>query len=243
MKTCIIIPCYNEEKRFPSMDFKKFIKENKNIDFCLSNDGSTDYTISVLEELKKEFPDRVVIHSYKVNEGKAETVRKSIYKILQQKEYDFLGYFDADLATPLNEISRFLNSFKKNENLLLVMGTRFKRLGSNIDRRFKRFFFGRFFATIISYFILKFPVYDTQCGAKIFSTKIPISIFEEKFYTKWIFDVEILLRMKRNKNIDVYKTVLELPLLTWIEKGGSKIKFLDFLNVPFDILKLKKRYS
>ena len=122
------------------------------------------------------------------------------------------------------------------------MGTRFKRLGSNIDRKFKRFFFGRIFATIISHFILKFPVYDTQCGAKLFSSKIPPTIFEEKFYTKWIFDVEILLRMRIDKRINVFTSVLELPLLTWIEKGGSKIKFTDFMNIPFDIIKLKKQY-
>ena len=242
MKTCIIIPCYNEEKRFPLLDFKKFIFENKNINFCLSNDGSIDGTILVLEELKKDFPDRVVIHNYKINEGKAETVRKSINSIFKEKEYDFVGFFDADLATPLNEINRFLNVFKENDNLLMVMGTRFKRLGSNIDRKFKRFFFGRIFATIISHFILKFPVYDTQCGAKLFSSKIPPTIFEEKFYTKWIFDVEILLRMRIDKRINVFTSVLELPLLTWIEKGGSKIKFTDFMNIPFDIIKLKKQY-
>lgn len=240
--TCIVIPCYNEEKRLPYKEIVGFIKKNEGISFCFSNDGSKDETLKLLKDIEKLFPEKVLVFDYKNNKGKAEVVRKSILQLLETKSYDFIGFFDADLATPLSEIKRFQNEFSRNPDLVMVMGSRFKRLGANIDRKFSRFFFGRIFATIISYAILKFPVYDTQCGAKLFSSKIPVSIFEKPFHTKWIFDVEILLRMKKDNNINIFKNILELPLKTWVEKGDSKIKFLDLLKVPLDILIVKVKY-
>ena len=124
------------------------------------------------------------------------------------------------------------------------MGSRIKRLGSNIDRKFSRFLFGRFFATIVSEIILNMPIYDTQCGAKIFSKNIALDIFQDKFVTKWIFDVEILLRLKIKYGDNFLRNnVVEFPLNYWIEKGGSKIKLIEFLKVPGDLVKLKINYK
>lgn len=239
MKTCIIIPCYNEEKRLPKKEFIDFIKEN-NIDFCFANDGSTDSTFKILNSIKEKESSKVLVFNFNKNEGKGETVRKSILKLYDN--YDLIGYFDADLATPLFEIKNLKKQFANNKKLLFVMGSRFKRLGSVIDRKFNRFLFGRFFATIISFFVLKIPVYDTQCGAKLFSTNISKSLFEQKFVTKWIFDVELLLRLKKVSNI-FNDVVLEYPLLKWIEKGGSKIKFIEFIKFPIEIYKIYITYK
>ncbi|WP_152287208.1 glycosyltransferase [Flavicella marina] len=240
MKTCIIIPAFNEAKRLPVDEFLEFLASNKSNYFCFANDGSSDETIKVLHKIRDKYPEYVKIIDFERNEGKAETIRKAMQHLLKEKKYDSIGFFDADLATPLSEIERFKKELVNNPELLLVMGSRFKRLGATIDRKFKRFLFGRIFATIVSYFVLKFPVYDTQCGAKLFSTKISVSVFEKPFITRWIFDVEILLRMKNNLELDIYKTVLELPLKTWIEKGESKIRFSDLLKVPFDLIRLNR---
>ena len=88
--------------------------------------------------------------------------------------------------------------------------------------------------------VLKTPVYDTQCGAKVIEYTIAKQLFKEKFITKWLFDVELLLRMKVNYNLQ--ENVLEIPLYEWKEKGNSKIKFIDFFKFPFQIIKIYFHY-
>ena len=42
---------------------------------------------------------------------------------------------------------------------------------------------------------MKIKIYDTQCGAKIFSKKVCEKIFVEKFISQWLFDVELFARL------------------------------------------------
>ena len=67
------------------------------------------------------------------------------------------------------------------------------------------------------------------------------SLFEKPFLTKWLFDVELLLRFKAIDSKYIYKT-REFPLNIWVEKGDSKIKFTDLLLVPYQIFKLYISY-
>jgi len=126
---------------------------------------------------------------------------------------------------------------KDNPHLKIVMGTRIKLIGNNVIRSSRRHYLGRIFATITSNFILKTPIYDTQCGAKIIKADIAQFLFAKKFDTKWLFDVEMLLRLKKDQE-NLENCVAEVPLTTWIEKGDSKIKFKEFINFPFQLIKI-----
>lgn len=243
MNTCIIIPCFNESSRLPFYEFKNYILKN-DIHFYFVNDGSTDDTQRLLKSLQSKCTDKITIINCKVNAGKAEAIRKAVQMINIKPEYEYIGYFDADLATPLNEIDSLLKKIKTNSSISFIIGSRIKRLGSKVERKYSRFIFGRIFATIVSEYLLKIPIYDTQCGAKIFKKDISLEIFEEKFLTKWIFDVEILLRLKHKYGKEfIVNNVYEFPLNTWVEKGDSKIKLIDFLKIPKDILSLKLKYK
>ena len=78
-----------------------------------------------------------------------------------------LGYFDADLATPPGELLRMLDLLERRPDLSFVLASRVALLGRRITRRARRHYLGRVFATFASIF-LQIPVYDTQCGAKVF---------------------------------------------------------------------------
>jgi dolichyl-phosphate beta-glucosyltransferase len=90
---------------------------------------------------------------------------------------------------------------------------------------------------------LKIRIYDTQCGAKIFSRKICDDIFYEQFISPWLFDVELFARL-----LNVYgmeKTIqmsYENPVSKWIDID-SKVKPLFFLKAPFELFKIVRHYK
>lgn len=237
-KTCIIIPCYNESKRLPVNDFESFIKKNE-IYFCFVDDGSNDDTFLVLETLHKKFEEKVRVIKNDLNIGKGESVRKGILYVLNWQNFSYVGYFDADLATPLEEINNFMKYFEVSSNYGFALGSRIKRLGVNIERIAARHYLGRIFATFAS-LVLKLPVYDTQCGAKILKSELAKHIFEKKFITKWLFDIELIARTKRIYPSNIF---IEIPLNEWIEKGDTKIKFFDVIKFPIDLLRINKFYK
>ena len=106
---------------------------------------------------------------------------------------DFIGFLDADLAAPIEEIDNLLKIIKIDKTKEVVFASRIQLIGSEIKRNYFRHFFGRVFATGVSN-ILNLPVYDTQCGAKLFRTEHAELIFSEHFISRWFFDVELFAR-------------------------------------------------
>lgn len=239
-KTCIIIPLYNESSRFDQDTLIKFT-QNNNIDFCLVDDGSKDDTFDVIDKLAKD-NDFVKIIKLKRNKGKAEAIRFAFNSLIETCNYDYIGYFDADFATPLSEIEHFLNEIKKTRKPF-IMGIRLKRIGAVIERNNFRHYFGRIIASIISQLILKLPVYDTQCGAKLIESKLAKQLFKDPFKTKWLFDVELIARMQKLHGKEFcLNNIVELPLNTWIDKGDTRVSFLDFVKTPFNLIRLYFAY-
>ena len=85
---------------------------------------------------------------------------------------------------------------------------------------------GRFFATLIGWTI-KIPFYDTQCGAKVFSSDVVPTIISTPFVSRWLFDVEIILRLKQLLGKEVTSLLYEYPISEWNDVKGSKITWKD----------------
>ena len=239
-KICIVVPCYNEESRFPTMEFAEDFNSSDHY-YCFVNDGSRDRTIDVLENFRKNREDRVLVVDCKVNKGKAEAVRSGILSAREWKDFYIVGYFDADLATPLCEADRMAEYF--SDEIVFVFGSRVRRTGARIQRKWYRHILGRVFATMAS-MLLELPVYDTQCGAKLFRANIAGGIFNSEFSSKWIFDVEIFFRLlilMKFKDINLFAR--EIPLDSWVDKAGSKIRMSYFIKVLFDLNKIRKKYK
>lgn len=240
-KTCIVVPCYNEEKRLDLSAFESFMSKEETVHFLFSNDGSTDKTKTILTEFCTKHADRAFLFNMEINSGKAEAVRCALTKACSENKYDFVGFWDADLATPLGEISYFLNQLTSTGKKIAI-GSRMKRLGATVERKRSRHLLGRVFSTFAS-IILKLPVYDTQCGAKIFHTELA-PLFEEKFITGWLFDVELLARYRNKFGVQSsLDNIIEIPVNTWLEKGGSKLKMKHMLKVPFELLTINNKYN
>lgn len=242
-KTCIIIPFYNEAMRFPLEEFRNFCLLHHDVFFCLVDDGSTDSTLSILTNLENLFPEKIKVIPMKENCGKAEAVRTGIMESLNNPDFEYFGFFDADLSTSLDEVVRFREIFRERQDLQLCFGSRIAIIGTVIDRKLHRHLIGRIIATLISN-ILHLKVYDTQCGAKLFSRKAAERIFGSPFISRWLFDVEIFARLlKLNQGKKTQDFMLEVPVNSWIDKGGSKIPWTYGFRILPELYRIRKIYS
>ena len=241
-EVAITVPCYNEGDRLKSDAFIEFVRQHHDIIFIFVDDGSTDNTAQVLEAMSKSEPRNVRLITFKTNHGKGEAVRQGTLSAIASGAR-YVGYWDADLATPLSAILDFLQELKRKSDLLLVMGSRVQLLGRCIVRKRYRHYLGRIFATFASV-ILRLPVYDTQCGAKLFLASEPVALaFRDPFISRWIFDVEVIARLIFRTRLDGHLAIYEYPLLEWYDVAGSKIRFKDFWRAFWDLGRIHFTYN
>jgi len=243
----IVVPCYNEAKRLAVPQFRSFLVSHPEVQFLFVNDGSKDNTLEVLRGLCAEDPRHFEVLDLERNGGKAEAVRRGMVKALADGA-NYAGYWDADLATPLDEIPRFVDTLETHRGRDVVFGSRVRLLGRAIDRRAVRHYLGRLFATVAS-FVLDLPVYDTQCGAKLFRASDEArGLFGERFTVNWTFDVELIARLQASRlrsgnPRDASAAIYELPLNVWHDVAGSKVKPQDFFKAFFEMLSVYRKYG
>lgn len=235
-KVAIIIPCYNEGKRLEYKNIE-FLILNSEIDIYFANDGSVDDTLELINSFAQKNSNRCHVLDFKKNSGKANTIYKAINQINQEEKYDFIGYFDADFSTPSNEIVRLVEDLNKLRCEFLI-GSRILLLNSGIKRKQYRHIIGRIIITLIN---LKFKlgIYDTQCGSKLFSKTIIHKAFNKPFYTSWLFDVEIFIRLKKQ---NLLISGVETPVYNWKDVDGSKLGFKSGFKILRELFLLIKRY-
>ncbi|HJQ40871.1 MAG TPA: glycosyltransferase [Thermoanaerobaculia bacterium] len=243
MRLILVVPCYNEEQRLPVDELRRYAANGARVEFLLVNDGSRDGTLRLIESLQREDSERFSVLNLERNRGKAEAVRLGILAALERNA-DYVGFWDADLATPLSELQGFLDVLATRQEIEMVFAARVRLLGRSISRNPSRHYFGRVGATLISS-SLGLAVYDTQCGAKLFRASEPMrEIFREPFLSRWIFDVEIIARFVRQRGRDAAaKAIYELPIKEWHDVKGSKVKSTDFVRALRDLWKIHRAYN
>ncbi|MGN1325559.1 MAG: glycosyltransferase [Candidatus Spyradenecus sp.] len=222
MQYTVIIPCHNEAKRLNLAAFRRFEANHPEAALLFVDDGSTDATAACLAD----FP---VLH-LEENVGKAEAIRRGIIATLAlDASTEAFAFLDADLATGLDELARLAGILAEKPRLAMVIGSRWPHLGAHIRRGAVRALAGRLMAWMIR-LALGRPVYDTQCGAKVFRREVAWALFGRPFHSRWLFDVELLLRL--------HGRVEEVPLRAWREVGGSKLGLGAMLRAPFELARI-----
>jgi dolichyl-phosphate beta-glucosyltransferase len=235
MRSTLVVPCYNEAARLDGAALVSLVSwvndapvdgaPGIDIDLLLVDDGSRDDTGARLAALAQQAPERIRTLSLGINRGKAEAVRQGLRAALANGA-DVVGYFDADLSTPVSEVRRLLGILAGDEEAAAVIGARISLLGSDIQRSHVRHYLGRVFATVAS-LILRARVYDTQCGAKIFRRSAALdAALAQPFLSRWAFDVELLGRMLIGDASVApigESQFREVPLLSWRDVPGSKL--------------------
>jgi glycosyltransferase involved in cell wall biosynthesis len=205
--------------------------------------------MAVLQQVIAGFEQRASILHCAKNGGKGEAVRQGILKALSTFQPEIVGFWDADLATPLSAIAPLLSVLEQQPQIEMVFGARVKLLGRHVHRQLIRHYLGRVFATFVST-MFGLSIYDSQCGAKLFRvTPGTPAIFAEPFISHWVFDVEILARYLTIHGKERFKDpshlehiIYEYPLETWTDVAGSKVKPGDFFAALLDMARIRGKY-
>jgi glycosyltransferase involved in cell wall biosynthesis len=241
----LIVPCYNEAARLKVKEFRAFAEQYCGVHFLFVDDGSVDGTLEVLESVRAGLEATVSVLPCAKNGGKAEAVRQGILYALDHFRTRMVGFWDADLATPLDAVIPLADILEQMPAIEMVFGARVKLLGREVERRAIRHYPGRIFATVVST-VLRMSIYDTQCGAKIFRVAPHTrTIFAEPFLSKWVFDVEILARymsLLKRTPAQVAATIYEYPLEKWTDVAGSKLHPGDFFAAFVDVWRIYRKY-
>ena len=234
----LVVPCYNEASRLDPDAFLHFVAAHPGVRLVLVDDGSGDGTAGVLEAIRAAAPGAVTVLSLPANRGKAEAVRAGILAATAENPA-VVGFFDADLSTPLAAIDDFLAVLRTRPEVEFVLGSRVLLMGRDVKRKAWRHYLGRVFATGVSH-ALDLPVYDTQCGAKMLRLNAATgTLFAKPFRSRWIFDVELIARYlqlpvaageaaRRDR-------LYELVLPAWHDKPGSKLRWHDFARAAVEL--------
>ena len=244
-KVTLVVPCYNEAGRLDVEAFKAFRPDAHSVFVLFVNDGSADGTGGLLDELHAEEPERFGALHLERNRGKAEAVRRGVLAAIEDGP-DYVGFWDADLATPLATVVSLCGVLDARPETEMVFGSRVKLMGRRIERSAARHYLGRVFATVVSH-ILRLAIYDTQCGAKLFRvTETLPRLFGEPFLSRWFFDVEILARLieeRRGRDAPQPENVIiEYPLETWLDVHGTKRSIGAYFAAACDVLRIRWKY-
>lgn len=222
--TIVVVPCHNEADR---LDLTMLALLARTVDgLVLVDDGSTDRTAEVLRGFADGADVVCEVLCIERNVGKAEAVRAGLRRAIEL-DASIAGYLDADMATPPSELPRLLATL--GDDYDVVLGSRVRMLGHDIERKTARHYLGRVYATFASA-ALGLDVYDTQCGAKLFRVGAALrSALDQPFDDRWAFDVELLARLVSPIDPAVApiapERFVEVPLVHWRDVDGSALSF------------------
>jgi glycosyltransferase involved in cell wall biosynthesis len=241
----VVVPCFNEGRRLDPVAFHEFIADAREAEILFVNDGSTDDTLDVLESLCEFDNRRLRVLNLPNNVGKADAVRQGLLAACQRGA-ELVAYWDADLATPLSAVPQFQDVFLRRKAIDIVAGIRLPLLGHAIERKVVRRWLGRGFAWCAAT-ALELPLRDTQCGAKMFRAGDALQAsLAEPFQSRWIFDVELLVRwrlfLRRTRGASLRERTYEFPLEQWTDVPGSHLRPRDFVRAVGELAAIYGRY-
>lgn len=234
-KLSVVIPAYNEAKRIePTLrQSKKYLDaQDYSYEVIVVNDGSTDNTAQVVEEITRDWPNFKLIDNRK-NKGKGGVVKQGML----EAKGKWRLFMDADNSTPVSEVEKF---WPYTNRYQIVIGSRYSHGGEIAQAQpFSRRAMSRLGNFLIQTMVA-WGMKDTQCGFKMFSAKATEEIFPYQTMEQWSFDIEIIAIAKRHR----YKIAQEG--IIWHNVGDSKVgsdaamrTFKNLFRIKWNLIKGK----
>ena len=205
----VTVPACNESKNLRKcveMLLKVTPRLGEDFRIIIAEDGSTDGTDIIAQELERMYTQVTHLHSPQ-KLGKGLALKRAFNKV----EGDIYAFIDCDLATNMKFFPQLINSIKEGNDL--AFGSRYMD-GAEADRTVLRDLSSRVYNRLIR-ILFKDNVFDHQIGFKAFSNRLIKDILNECNSTGWFWDTEILIRSINNN----YK-IVEFPV-EWKEKKSN----------------------
>jgi glycosyltransferase AglD len=206
----VTVPACNESKNLRKcveMLLKVTPRLGEDFHILIAEDGSTDGTDIIAQELERMYTQVTHLHSPQ-KLGKGLALKQAFNKV----DGDIYAFIDCDLATNMKFFPQLINSIKEGNDLAL--GSRYME-GAKVHRTVLRDLSSRVYNRLIR-MLFKDNVLDHQIGFKAFSNRLIKDILNECNSTGWFWDTEILIRSINNN----YK-IIEFPV-EWKEKKNNK---------------------
>jgi dolichyl-phosphate beta-glucosyltransferase len=227
----IVIPAYNEEKRITSTIERiiEYVHERALAsEIIVVDDGSTDKTDQVVEEIsqKNQFPIKILKNEQ--NMGKGFTVKKGALAALGE----YILFSDSDMSTPIEEFDKMLPLLTNDCDV--TIGSRAMK---NSDIQIRQVWYREGMGKIFNFFVqlLVFQgIKDTQCGFKAFRHDPAKRIFSKVTVNRFGFDVEVLFLAKMLK-----LKIGEVPI-KWLNSPASRVRCVtDSLNMFSSLVQIR----
>jgi glycosyltransferase involved in cell wall biosynthesis len=229
----IVIPAYNEALRIGSTleKVRQYLKSrNYPGELIVVDDGSTDPTPEILQEVQRHHPAVRVLRN-EPNRGKGFSVRRGVL----EARGEFVLFTDADLSAPIEEANKLLAALESSRADAAVGSRALQRRLIGVRQPWWREFAGRAFNHLVRLFT-GLKIRDTQCGLKLFRRTSTRRAFELQRVTGFGFDPEVLFLIERFGG-----KVIEVPV-RWNDNPATKVRFLrDALRMFLDLLALRWR--
>ena len=215
----IVIPAFDEQDRLGDsvkriLDFIE--AEKLSAELIVVDDGSSDKTAAVAEEVCAQFPEiHTKVIRYEQNRGKGYAVKIG----LQATQADLAVFSDADLSTPIEEIYKLIKPIQNGDYDVTFGSRALDRSLIGTHQPWRREQGGRVINRIIKLMSgLKFA--DTQCGFKAFNMQKFRPLLDVMQIDRFGFDVEFLFVADHNR-----LRLKEIPV-KWNDMAGSKVNVL-----------------
>ena len=193
------------------------------------DDGSSDGTVGVVQELAKDEPRLLVMPQ--AHRGKGGAVQAGM--MASAAKYRFLA--DADFSMPVQEVERFLPPYLDGADV--AIGTREGPGAVRVGEPTSRHLMGRVFNGLIQGLLLP-GIADSQCGFKCFSARAADALFPRQTIDGFAFDVEILYLARREGFV-----LVEVPI-TWHYMEASKVSPLrDTGRMVREVLRIRAAHA
>lgn len=235
IKTAIVIPAYNEEKRIGRTlknycNFFERLKKEIDIDYLILVviNNTNDRTEEIVSEYKKN--GKNVDYINLIKGGKGYAVIEGFRECLKTN-CEIIGFTDADMATPPQEYWKLIKTCFKYHGAIAdryVSGAKI-----NPKPKLRRLIAKRMF-NVVARALLMIPYKDTQCGAKVFKREVLTEVLPELSMSEWAFDVELLYKIHKKGF-----AVRSVPV-NWFDEKYSKINFwISGPNMALGIVRLR----
>lgn len=230
LKLSIVVPCYNEEKRFKAGfdHYLTFLQKQKYTwELIFVNDGSTDKTLDLIKKSATKNQNIKVV-TYSQNRGKGFAICQGI-KVANGR---YILFSDLDHSVPIWTVNSFFKYF--NQGFNAVIGSRRVKGAKLLVRQpILREYLGRGFTLLVRIFV-DFKIKDSTCGFKAFESSVAKKLFSKISIYGWAFDAEILFLCKKLK-----VKYAQAPV-QWSDVGGSQVRLKkDILRSLFGLVKIR----